>query len=58
MVISANLLSPRLKLRIGKNQYEITNVWQTVGLVRVEYKGSKGISKTKTYDINAQLNIV
>jgi hypothetical protein len=47
MVISANLLSPRLKLRIGKNQYEITNVWQTVGLVRVEIKVQKVFRKQR-----------
>lgn len=58
MQVSANLLSPGLKIRVGKNAYELLEVKQELGLTRVIYKTAKGVMRSKTYRSNDSVKIV
>lgn len=59
MLVSANLLSPGVKIKVGQNQYELLEVAQVSGsITRVVYKNNKGITRSKNYKANDKVKII
>lgn len=58
MKVSANLLSPGVELKLGRNKYEVIEVKKEGSITRVLYKNKNGTLRTKAYFPNDYVQIV